>query len=131
MRVSIMELVRMADAGASQKSGRAIAVLGDMLELGDFSDPAHEEVGNLLLEHRIGYFIGVGKLMKRAVAAFGINGTARDSAEEAGADLAKQVRPGDVVLIKGSRGMKMEMVMEIIEKGAAKDNDFGQAEGRR
>jgi len=131
MRASIMELVRMSGSGVSQKGGRSIAVLGDMLELGDFSGPAHEEVGNLLLEHNIGYFIGVGNLMKKAVSAFGINSAARETSEEAGTDLAKMVRPGDVVLIKGSRGMKMEKVMEIIGKSAPENNDYGQSEGRK
>jgi UDP-N-acetylmuramoyl-tripeptide--D-alanyl-D-alanine ligase len=131
MRASIMELVRMANTGGTRGKGRSIAVLGDMLELGDFSETAHEEVGNLLLEHKIGYFIGVGNLMNRAVSAFGSNGTSRDTSEEAGADLAKLVMPGDVVLIKGSRGIKMERVMEIIEKGAAKVNAFAQYEGSR
>ena len=131
MKASVMELARMSGAGMSQKSGRSIAVLGDMLELGDFSGPAHEEVGNLLLEHNIGYFIGVGNLMKKAVAAFGSNAAARETSEEAGADLAGIVRPGDVVLIKGSRGMKMEKVMEIIDKRAQGNNDSGQHEGRR
>jgi UDP-N-acetylmuramoyl-tripeptide--D-alanyl-D-alanine ligase len=127
MSVSIQELVRLT--GSSQ--GRAIAVLGDMLELGDFGGPAHEEVGSLLRGHKIGYFIGVGDLMKKAVSAFGSSGVWTEAAAEAGEKLARLVRPGDVVLIKGSRGMKMEMVMEIIEKGSAGKNDNIQSEGRK
>ena len=65
--------------------------------------------------------------MKEAVARFGGNVIARESSEEAGAELAKLVREGDVVLIKGSRGMKMEKVMEVMIKGMENN---AVAEGR-
>lgn len=123
VKASVMELVRMAESGAYPKGGRSIAVLGDMLELGDYSVSSHEDVGKLLSAKKIGYFIGVGPLMKNAVYAYGSNGISVNSAEEAGAALTGLVRPGDIVLIKGSRGMKMERVMEIAEKKTALRGD--------
>jgi len=123
MKASVMELVRTAESSAYPKGGRSIAVLGDMLELGDFSVLAHEDTGRLLLHNKIGHFIGVGPLMKNAVFAYGENGISVDDALTAGYELKKLVRPGDVVLIKGSRGMKMERVMELAEADAASRSD--------
>lgn len=119
VKASIQELARMAGGSGKTRKGRAIAVLGDMLELGDYSIPAHEEIGAMLSELNVESFIGVGPLMAKAVARFGKPGIAKDTAEEAGIELAKLVREGDVVLIKGSRGMKMEKAMEIVESGTA------------
>jgi UDP-N-acetylmuramoyl-tripeptide--D-alanyl-D-alanine ligase len=138
MKASIRELVRMA--GRTEKTGhvRAVAVLGDMLELGDYSTPAHEEVGKMLSELGIDLFIGVGPLMAKAVSEFGKcgrPGIAKDTAEEAGTELAFLVRQSDAVLIKGSRGMKMEKVMNIIDRGMAGNTKGNSvpvtAEGRR
>jgi UDP-N-acetylmuramoyl-tripeptide--D-alanyl-D-alanine ligase len=129
IKASVMELVRMAESGAYPKGGRSVAALGDMLELGDFSISAHEDVGKLLLQQKIGYFIGVGPMMKNGVSVYGNNGKSVNTSEEAGAALMNLLMPGDIVLIKGSRGMKMERVMEILEKNAASYSDKVSSEG--
>jgi UDP-N-acetylmuramoyl-tripeptide--D-alanyl-D-alanine ligase len=129
VKASVMELVRMAELRAYPKGGRSIAVLGDMLELGDYSISSHEDIGRLLRERGIGHFIGVGPLMKNAVSAYGPDGLWASSSEDAGTALAGLVRPGDIVLIKGSRGMKMERVMECAEKKAALQGDPAGPEG--
>ncbi len=122
MKASIDELAGMAGMT------RTIAVLGDMLELGEYGVSAHREIGEILSSLGVAHLIAVGPLMKEAVSRFGRNAIATESPEEAGAELAKLVREGDVVLIKGSRGMKMEKVMEVIEKGMEKN---AVAEGRK
>jgi UDP-N-acetylmuramoyl-tripeptide--D-alanyl-D-alanine ligase len=130
MKASIEELARMAGITAGHETAcmtRAIAVLGDMLELGDYGVRAHREVGEMLSGLGVAHLIAVGQLMNEAVSGFGRNAIAMDSSEEAGAELASLVRDGDVVLIKGSRGMKMEKVMDVIEKGVDKN---AVAEGR-
>jgi UDP-N-acetylmuramoyl-tripeptide--D-alanyl-D-alanine ligase len=138
MKASICELVRTAGRTEKTGQGRAVAVLGDMLELGTYSTPAHEELGKMLSELGIDLLIGVGPLMAKAVSEFGKCGRpaiAKDTAEEAGAELAFLVRDSDIVLIKGSRGMKMEKVMDMIDRGMA-GNTMGNsvpvtAEGSR
>ncbi len=121
MKASINELSRISGSREKTVNGRIIAVLGDMLELGDFGIPAHEELGRALAELGVDFFIGAGPLMERAVSVFrmsGRSGIAKGSSEEAGVELAELAGEGDVVLIKGSRGMKMEKVMEIAEAAA-------------
>jgi len=120
MKASILELMRTTGRTEKTGQGRTVAVLGDMLELGDYGIPAHEELGKMLCELKIDLFIGVGPLMAKAVSQFGKcgrPGIAMDTAEEAGYQLAFLVRASDVVLIKGSRGMKMEKVMDVINRG--------------
>jgi UDP-N-acetylmuramoyl-tripeptide--D-alanyl-D-alanine ligase len=105
MECAIKELVRVA-------MGRKIVVLGDMLELGPYAEEAHRTIGRLLSELSIDIFIAVGPLMAFAASEF--NGTAykRKRADEAGKILKEICKEGDRVLIKGSRGMNMERVLE-------------------
>ncbi|MBF0557591.1 MAG: UDP-N-acetylmuramoyl-tripeptide--D-alanyl-D-alanine ligase [Nitrospirae bacterium] len=106
MEESVMELARRA--GQAQGAGRAIAVLGDMLELGDYSADEHRKLGRLLTAMHVNVLIGVGPLMSLALETFQGTGIAADSSREAGGELEKLLRAGDIVLVKGSRGMKME-----------------------
>ena len=97
-------------------SGRKAAVLGDMLEMGSFAKEAHRRMVKLALSMPIEDLILVGKNMREAgLAILGKNSLkARlfDRAEEAGAYLKGWVRPNDAVLLKASRGMKLEKVLE-------------------
>ncbi|MBZ0158055.1 MAG: UDP-N-acetylmuramoyl-tripeptide--D-alanyl-D-alanine ligase [Alphaproteobacteria bacterium] len=115
MEVSVRELARRVSL-RDRASGRAIAVLGDMLELGDYAVPSHRELGRKLSQEPVDIFIGVGPLMALAVEEFGEKGMHRDTSREAGIELAKMVREGDIVLIKGSRGMRMERVLTALEE---------------
>ena len=97
---------------------RRIAVLGDMLELGEWSDNAHFEIGQYLLKHNIEIIITVGDLSKQI--ALGARESLQnrnkifsfDSNKEASDFLKSSVEIGDVILVKGSRGMKMEQIVE-------------------
>ncbi|HXW68789.1 MAG TPA: UDP-N-acetylmuramoyl-tripeptide--D-alanyl-D-alanine ligase [Dissulfurispiraceae bacterium] len=106
MEEAVRELVRRAKGGPERK--RAIAVLGDMLELGTYSTDAHIKLGRWLSVLPVDILIGVGPQMSLAVEAFQKKGIAAGNAKAAAGELEKLVREGDVVLIKGSRGMKME-----------------------
>ncbi|MCL4536378.1 MAG: UDP-N-acetylmuramoyl-tripeptide--D-alanyl-D-alanine ligase [Nitrospirae bacterium] len=132
MEESINELARFADAGKyTGKYKRAIAVLGDMLELGDYGIAGHKKLGKKLSDMAVDVFIGVGPLMALAVSEFRGKGICADTSEDAGIELSKIIEDGDIVLIKGSRGMRMEKVMAAIEEdGSKKSVDFaGQHRG--
>lgn len=104
MREALRELMR-------QKKQRTIAVLGDMQELGQYSEDAHRELVRLMSDLNIDIFIAVGKEMERASSEFkGICYKADDSTG-ARSVLLSSCRDGDTVLVKGSRGMHMERVL--------------------
>lgn len=105
---------------------RTIAVLGDMLELGPVSEEAHQEVGRAVAEFapRLLFTVGerAAEIARSAVAAgypeeaVTVNATNA----EALAALGPVRRPGDVILVKGSRGMAMEAVVRgLLEAGKA------------
>jgi UDP-N-acetylmuramoyl-tripeptide--D-alanyl-D-alanine ligase len=96
--------------------GRKAAVLGDMLEMGSYAREAHRRMVRLALTLPIEDLILVGKNMKEAgTAILGKNSLkARmfDRAEEAGVYLKGWVRKGDRVLLKASRGIRLEKILE-------------------
>lgn len=99
--------------------GRKILVLGDMLELGPQANAFHREAGQQIAGHPFDLVLTVGQLAGRfadeAVASGFDKNKIRTfaSSGDAGAFLKEQLKPGDTVLLKGSRGMKMEKVMEL------------------
>jgi UDP-N-acetylmuramoyl-tripeptide--D-alanyl-D-alanine ligase len=105
---------------ARYKDGRKIAVLGDMLELGRYSITAHQNIGNFAAKHcdmlfcvgsRAKWIADAAENQMKEGSIFTFN-----TSSDAGRVLQDQMRKGDVILIKGSRGMKMERVVEEIEK---------------
>jgi UDP-N-acetylmuramoyl-tripeptide--D-alanyl-D-alanine ligase len=98
--------------------GRAIAVLGDMLELGDFSVEAHQHIGQRVKELSIDFLLALGEeapVLVESAIRHGLNSEkARivESHTEAISILKKMVRDGDWILVKGSRRMGMEKIAE-------------------
>jgi UDP-N-acetylmuramoyl-tripeptide--D-alanyl-D-alanine ligase len=107
------------DTVAARRHGRrVIVVLGDMLELGGISDEAHREVGRQVAALPADELIGVGRAMQGAVEAAreaGL-GEARHltTFEDTVAHLLKRLTARDLVLVKGSRGMRMERVVDAL-----------------
>ncbi len=98
-------------------AGRRIAAVGDMLELGDTAPELHADVGRLAAKLGLDYLVGAGPLMAHAVDAARTAGLPAEHAtdsEAAGTILARLVGPGDVLLLKGSRGMRMERVLDAL-----------------
>jgi UDP-N-acetylmuramoyl-tripeptide--D-alanyl-D-alanine ligase len=93
-------------------AARRIAVLGEMLELGEAADALHRQVGRYAAEHGIDLVIGVHGSARALVDAAG--GEARFFEEPAAAgDFVRSIaRPGDAILFKGSRGVRMELALE-------------------
>jgi UDP-N-acetylmuramoyl-tripeptide--D-alanyl-D-alanine ligase len=106
-------------------NGRAIAVLGDMLELGGVSEEAHLRLGKKIGELPIDFLITLGQYAPKVVESAirqGLNrGQARTVQTHAEAlDVLNQIlRSGDRVLVKGSRGMAMEKIAENLKAGRA------------
>lgn len=104
---------------AIQISGKKIVVLGDMLELGDYSVEEHRAIGELVAASA-DVFIAVGVRMRAAAeAALAANARCRRvEAYQTGSEAVDLLRmiiaEGDVVFVKGSQGMRMERVVENI-----------------
>jgi UDP-N-acetylmuramoyl-tripeptide--D-alanyl-D-alanine ligase len=100
--------------------GRAVAVLGDMLELGERSSELHREVGRVAAREGVDYLLALGKQAHHLLggaAEAGIPSERLIYGSDHG-ELAQKVRalmtPGAWVLVKGSRGMRMEKVVEAL-----------------
>lgn len=107
---------------SEMNGSRKIAVLGDMLELGEMSETAHREVGKYVSEAGVDLLVTVGELgsfigtgaFEAGLSAGSIHNF--HTATEAALALRNDVKAGDVVLVKGSRGMKMEGFIEALNK---------------
>ncbi len=105
----------LAELGAGQ---RTIAVLGDMLELGAATRALHEDVGAFLADRRIAWLIACGEFgraMAHGAATRGMPSSrivARTRVHDAARVLGKLAQPGDVVLLKASRGMRLERLLD-------------------
>jgi UDP-N-acetylmuramoyl-tripeptide--D-alanyl-D-alanine ligase len=110
---------------AEEKAARRIAVLGDMLELGPRALDLHRDVGRFAAGLSIDRIIGVGPLAAHIVegaASAGAPASALRSAgtaEEAGRLLLEELRAGDVVLLKASRGIGLERAIDVLRRGFA------------
>jgi UDP-N-acetylmuramoyl-tripeptide--D-alanyl-D-alanine ligase len=94
---------------------RRVAVLGDMAELGRTAPEYHREVGEAAAALGLEELLAVGDLAKGYVAgAAGVSSRWTPNVHEALRELAEVVRPGDAVLVKGSRAMGLEAVAEAL-----------------
>jgi len=106
-----------------QNGGRKIAVLGDMLELGERQRDFHRAAGKSAAQNGIDMLITVGPLAKHMAEGALDSGMAlhdilsfRDS-EEAAREIPPLLKENDIVLIKGSRGVKIEKIVNALKKG--------------
>jgi UDP-N-acetylmuramoyl-tripeptide--D-alanyl-D-alanine ligase len=128
-------LIEMASAVcASKDCKRKIIVAGEMLELGRAGAELHREAGRKLAELGVDLLIGVRGLAREIVAGAREAGLTNESAtfcetpEEAADLLTREARSGDLILIKGSRGVKTEIVVEKMKqaRGQASANSNSQ-----
>ena len=104
---------------AEAPAGRRIAVLGDMLGLGQFSEAAHQQMG-AQAAGVADVLVTVGERTRFAADQAIARGIPADkvfrygNAQEAARPVQELIRPGDVVLVTGSRAMEMERVVEEI-----------------
>ena len=111
MRVAIATTAEIAD-------GRKIAVLGDMLELGERAEKLHRAVGADLAKRGFSVLVTFGKLSRMIAEGAREAGVEKiftaDTHEQAAEYLRGIVRDGDTILFKGSRAMRMEKIIELI-----------------
>lgn len=103
----------------SLKIKRTVAVLGDMLELGDFSKEAHQRVGERAFETECDLVVTFGEAAVNITKSFiekGGSGKAFMDKNELINYLRENLKEGDTVLFKGSRGMKMEEIFASLYK---------------
>lgn len=102
---------------AMQVSGRRVAVLADMLELGEVSAEAHRSVGRRCAQRKVDVLFAIGeesREMAKAAAELSPQMDCRWFPDNAGAlaALKELVQPGDAVLVKGSRGMHTDEIVQ-------------------
>lgn len=102
--------------------GIKYAVLGDMLELGSYTEQGHRWVGKIAAQNKINKLIVVGERSRDIARGAEEDGMSKDNifhfenCEDAGKFIQERMETGDAVLIKGSQGMRMEkIVLEIME----------------
>jgi UDP-N-acetylmuramoyl-tripeptide--D-alanyl-D-alanine ligase len=106
----------MVDALAAMPAKRRIVVAGEMLELGPAGEEMHRATGQHIAKRKIDILLGVRGLAKAMVDGAGMTGSRAEfvaTPEDAGEWLARETRDGDAVLLKASRGVKLEKALDI------------------
>jgi UDP-N-acetylmuramoyl-tripeptide--D-alanyl-D-alanine ligase len=99
---------------------RRFAVLGDMLELGSYTAEGHREVGKFAVQAGVDELVVVGERSVDTMQAAKKAGMAEerifhfDTSEQAGRFVQDRIKQGDLILVKGSQGMRMEKVVKEI-----------------
>ena len=116
VRAALATLARVA----AEERLRAVAVLGDMLELGPESEQLHQQVGRLAAQSGVQWLVTVGRWAQATARGAQEGGMPAEAihqvqdAEEAARVVRGRVGPGDVVLVKGSRAVGLERVVQAL-----------------
>jgi UDP-N-acetylmuramoyl-tripeptide--D-alanyl-D-alanine ligase len=123
--VSLRAALETVGARRAGAGGRLVVVLGDMLELGAITEEAHREAGRAVVAAGANELVGVGRHALFAVEAARAAGLAdthhATTFEDTVAHLLKRLAPGDLVLVKGSRGMRLERVVDALVARLARE----------
>lgn len=106
----------LSDLKAHKKGSRAIAFVGDMLELGEFSEEKHLEIATYIAAYNIDKVLLVGKSMKDLIVKITPEKLIGhfDNSMRASEELVFVPHEGDIILVKGSRGTRMEKLIEFM-----------------
>ncbi|HMC30390.1 MAG TPA: UDP-N-acetylmuramoyl-tripeptide--D-alanyl-D-alanine ligase [Candidatus Angelobacter sp.] len=119
-------LEAMIDTLASMKAARHILVAGEMLELGPTAETLHRDCGRHAAEKKIDVVIGVrglAKALAEGACGAGTQAQFMETPEQAGDWLARNLRPGDAVLLKASRGVKLERALEMLQEKVPRNSN--------
>ncbi len=108
----------MVDALAQTPAKRRIVIAGEMLELGASAPELHRECGRHMAANKADYVVGVrgnGEFIAEGAASSGVAAEFVETPEQAGEWLARNLREGDAVLLKGSRGVGLERALAVFE----------------
>ncbi len=103
---------------ATRPASRRILIAGEMLELGEHGPALHAECGKAAAEAGLDLVVGVrgnAEHLASAACAGGVTALFVPNAQAAGEWLGRNLKPGDVVLVKGSRGVQLERAIEILK----------------
>jgi UDP-N-acetylmuramoyl-tripeptide--D-alanyl-D-alanine ligase len=115
----------MLDVVRAARPRRSLAVLGEMLELGDDSRALHEECGRAAADAGIALLVAVGGEPAAALAAAAARSMEPShvvqvaTSDEAADLIARRVQPGDLVFVKGSRGVRTDVVVDRLKAEVA------------
>tara|TARA_B100001175_G_scaffold134469_1_gene114300 strand:+ start:5992 stop:7332 length:1341 start_codon:yes stop_codon:yes gene_type:complete len=90
-----------------------VLLLGDMLELGRYKNKFHKDIGKYAKKKGINLLLGYGNLTEHAIKGFGEKGIFFDNESDLKRYLKQNITSKDVILIKGSRGMRMERFINV------------------
>ncbi|MES2984073.1 MAG: UDP-N-acetylmuramoyl-tripeptide--D-alanyl-D-alanine ligase [Pseudomonadota bacterium] len=115
MKGAIEKIADMRDA--SKGAVRTVVVLGDMLELGDHAEEMHVGLVPTLVNNQMDLVFAAGTFMEKLFHALpeSMRGAYKASSRELAPMVIEALRPNDLVLVKGSRGSRMDVVVEAIE----------------
>src|SRR3712207_1926922 len=102
------------DLATHETAGRRVAVLGDMLELGPAEDEHHRDIGGYAATAGVAVLVTVGPRAAKMLDRYDGESYAVADARGAAALAGELVGPGDVLLVKGSRGVRLEVVAETL-----------------
>ena len=94
---------------------KKLVLMGDMVELGKYTESFHSEIGRYAKTMGIDKFLSIGKNSKFASDVFGINGYHFENAESLKSYLNNNIEPSSRILIKGSRSAKLEEYVEFLK----------------
>ncbi len=103
---------------AGWRAKRRILMAGEMLELGELGPSLHSECGHAAAEAGLDFVVAVqgnARHLAAAACAGGVSSVFLPDAEAAGLWLRQNLQPGDVVLVKGSRGVQLEHAIEAVQ----------------
>jgi UDP-N-acetylmuramoyl-tripeptide--D-alanyl-D-alanine ligase len=128
---SMRAAIALAGALPLPGNGRRIAVLGDMLELGDNGAAMHAELAGDAVANHIDLVFAAGPLMKHLFEALPghLQGAWRDRASDLSAVVVAAVQSGDMVIVKGSNASRMSAIVDALKENAAAEHSAHNIQG--